>query len=83
MSIQSTKNFKLIDSGNITIKKKEYKWLIESHENQFAKISMNNYVFVTNKNHKTYILTFVAFSNNFLNSKAQFYKIATSFDPKD
>ncbi len=82
-AMQSTNNFKLIDTGSIIIKQKEYKWLIESHENQFAKLSMHNYAFVINKNQKTCILTFVSRSNNFLNSKELFYRIATSFDLKE
>jgi PsbP len=83
-SLLSTNNFKLIDSGNITIKGKEYKWLIESHENDVkSNIKMHNYVFLTNRNHKNYILTFVALSGNFLQSKELFYKIASSFDLGD
>src|SRR5258706_4379042 len=45
--IQSAVNFELIDTGNIAIKGREFKWLIERHDNQFTKVSMHNYTFVT------------------------------------
>lgn len=77
-SLKTTKNFKLIDFGDIIINDKEFKWLIETHKNENDQIQMHNYDFVTYQNGKTYILTLVTFSNRFEFTKPIFGKIANS-----
>jgi hypothetical protein len=81
-SIQSAKRFALIDSGKIMINGKQFRWLIENHENLVAKITMSNYVFVTLSGDRIYILTMVSLAANFLKSKELFNELATSLDIK-
>jgi hypothetical protein len=79
-SLSAADNFKLINSGTTDISGQPFKWLIESHTNYKDKNQqMYNYVFVSYKNGKTYILTMVAFSEVFDNYKSIFDKISKSF----
>jgi len=72
-------NYKLIDTGDITINGLKFRWLVETHKNDKSDIQMHNYDFVTLKNGKTYILTLVTFSYAFDTDKPLFNKIASSF----
>src|SRR6266550_7141590 len=56
-SISEAKNFKIIDSSNAVINGINYNWIIETHENSQAPITMCDYVFMTFKNDTSYILT--------------------------
>ncbi len=79
-SITEAENFKFLKNGNTDISGQPFKWLIESHSNHKDKSQqMHNYVFVTYKNGKTYILTMVAFSEVFDTYKSIFDKISKSF----
>jgi hypothetical protein len=79
-SLSAADNFKLINSGTTDISGQPFKWLIESHTNyKDINQKMHNYVFVSYKNGKTYILTMVAFSEVFDNYKSIFDKISKSF----
>jgi len=73
------KSYKLIDSGDTILNGIKFKWLIETHKNDNSDIQMHNYVFVTLKNGKTYILTMITFSNAFESVKPLFDKISSSF----
>jgi len=78
-SIAEAENFKLLENGNVNISNQSFKWLIESHSNHKDKSQlMYNYVFVTYKNDKTYILTMVAFAQMFDTYKSTFGKISES-----
>jgi len=70
-------DYKLIDTGNITINGRKFKWLMESHK--IDDIKERHYDFVTLKDGQTYILTMVAFTNYFDTYKPLFDKIAGSF----
>jgi hypothetical protein len=71
-------NFKVIDSGQMVINNKDFKWLIESHKNVNAQVQMLNYDFISYQNDKTYVLTMVTFSKNFEYILETFWKIANS-----
>jgi hypothetical protein len=77
-SINKAKGFKIIDSSSINLNGIQYKWLIENHENQLAPLSMCNYVFITFKDKKCYILTMVTVADSFNSYKPLFDKIAYS-----
>lgn len=79
-SINKVKGFKIIDSGNVNLNGRHYKLLIENHENQFAQLSMSNYVFMTFKDKKCYILTMVTVAESFDLYKPLFEKIAYSLN---
>jgi hypothetical protein len=82
-SLISTENFKLIDSGTIVLNNKQFKWLIETHQDDIAKIQIHNYDFITYQNNMTYILTLVTFSDRFEALKPTFKKIANSLKLAD
>jgi hypothetical protein len=78
-SISEVENFKLLKNGNVDISSQPFKWLIESHSNYKDKNQqMHNYVFVTYKNDKAYILTMASFSEVFDTYKSIFDKISKS-----
>jgi hypothetical protein len=78
-ALRSTTDFSIAKSDTITINGQFFKWFIEEHKNSINALPMSNYVFVTFKNEKTYILTFVAFSTNFREYEALFLAIAKTF----
>jgi len=79
-ALSNTDNFKLIAEGDITTSTETFKWLKETHKNSFSvDQDMINYVFITWKNGKTYILTFVTISENFEKYEALFLQIAKTF----
>lgn len=78
-SLKETDDFTLLENGNIEIASQPFKWLKETHANHRDKSQkMDNYVFLTYKNNKTYILTVASFSEVFDNYKPLFDKIANS-----
>ena len=77
--LPDAKNYKLINTGDTIFNGLKFKWLIETHQNDYNDAQMHNYDFVTLKDGKTYILTMVAFSYTFDNVKTLFDKIASSF----
>jgi hypothetical protein len=77
--LPEAKNFQLIDKGDTALNGIKFKWLIETHKNANSDIQMHNYVFVTLKDGKTYILTMITFSRAFDTVKPLFDKIAGSF----
>jgi hypothetical protein len=79
-AIQDAENFKLLESGSAVISGQSHRWLIESHTNfKDRSQQMIDYVFVTHKDGKSYILTMVAFSEVFETYKPIFEKISQSF----
>lgn len=78
-ALKSTNNFNLIESDSIIINGHSFKWFIESHKNESTPDFMNNYVFIAYKEDKTYILTFVSFTQDFEKYRSLFLKIAKSF----
>jgi|ERR1700722_833313 len=78
LSINKAKNFKIIDSGNTVINGINYKWIIETHENNLSPINMCDYVLMTYKDRICYILTLVAPEKKFEKYKPLFNKIAYS-----
>jgi len=81
-AMESTNNFARLESDTITIHGQLFKWFIETHKNDVnSEMMLHNYVFVTYKGGKTYILTFVTASKYFDKYRLLFYQIATSFIP--
>jgi hypothetical protein len=79
-ALSSTNNFKLIAEGEITTGTETFKWLKETHKNDLmANQDLINYVFITWKNGKTYVLTFVTIPQNFEKYEALFLQIAKTF----
>jgi hypothetical protein len=81
-SIQTANNFHLVDSGEVVIHGRNFKWLIESHTNQQAPVEMRNYDFFTLHNHKIYILTCATFSSHFAAIQPLFLRVAGSLQLK-
>jgi hypothetical protein len=75
-ALMSTNDFTLTEKDSININGLPYKWFIEAHKNEINKEPMINYVFITYKEGKTFILTFIAFSEYFKKYRPLFYKIA-------
>jgi hypothetical protein len=78
-ALSSTNDFVLVEKGTITIHQQPYKWFVETHKNNGSGAPMHNYVFITYKDGKTYILTFVAFSTYFEQCRSLFLDIAETF----
>jgi hypothetical protein len=75
--LKSTNNFTLLESDTITINGQACKWFVENHKNDGDGVTlMCNYVFITYKNDKTYILTFATLAADFSKYRQLFYKIA-------
>ena len=74
----STNNFNLLENDSTSINGLPFKWFIESHKNESGQDFMNNYVYLTYKEGKTYILTFVSSTANFEKYKLLFRDIAKS-----
>ena len=81
--VKSAKSFKLIDTGSINIKGRQFKWLIENHKEQTSDVAISNYVFVTYHKNNAYILTTASFAKNFEASKTLFEKLALSLEIVD
>lgn len=78
-SLSESENFEMIENGKKNISNQPFRWLIESHTNSLDKSQkMINYVFVTLKDDKTYILTMASFSEVFEDYKSVFDRIANS-----
>jgi PsbP len=77
-SLSNAKDFQLIDSGNVAINDRSFKWIIETHENKQAPIKMCNYDLITYKDRKAYVLTLVAPDKVFEAYKGLFAKVAHS-----
>jgi hypothetical protein len=75
-ALTATNDFNVIKKDNVTINGQPYKWLIETHKNEINSVLMTNYVFLTYKNEKTYILTFVSYSKDFDKYETLFTEIA-------
>ncbi|MDO6432892.1 hypothetical protein Q4E93_19950 [Flavitalea sp. BT771] len=74
-ALASTNDFTLLEKGDLTIHGLPYKWLIETHKNTDGS-AMHNYDFITYKDGRTYILTFVALSKDFDKYRQLFYQVA-------
>ena len=58
--LQSTNNFQLQEQGAITINGQPCRWFVENHKNDIDRTTLTcNYVFITYKNNRTFIVTFV------------------------
>jgi len=77
-ALMSTNDFTLLEKGDTTIHELPYKWFIETHKNVDGS-ALHNYVFITYKAGKTYILTFVAHSKDFDKYRSLFYQVAGTF----
>ncbi|MEO5888670.1 MAG: hypothetical protein ABIQ31_00395 [Ferruginibacter sp.] len=75
---KSTNDFNLKEADSIVIHGQLFKWIIETHKNEVNAEPMNNYVFLTYKSGKTYILTFAAYSKSFQKYRQLFYQIANT-----
>ena len=74
-----TKDFQIIKQGAKMISGRPYKWVISTHTNQYSSQVMNNYVLLTYKDDKAYILTFLSTPKNFDMYLPFFERIAETF----
>ncbi len=77
-ALASTYDFNLSKEGNTTINGQPFKWLIETHKTPNNAANLTNYVFITYKSGKTFILTLVSLSNDFERMEPLFKEIAES-----
>ena len=77
-ALESTRDFTILRKGDVNIHGQLYKWFIETHKNDINLVPTDNYVFMTYKNGKTYILTFVSYSKDFDKFEALFREIANT-----
>jgi hypothetical protein len=73
---QSTGDFTLLENDSVSIHGQPFKWFVETHNNPDASLSMSHYVFVTYKDERTYILTFVTVTEAFKKYRPLFTRIA-------
>jgi hypothetical protein len=78
-ALLSTNDFNLVKADNININGQPYKWFIENHKNNINAAGMINYVFMTYKNDKTYILAFVSLEKDFDKYEKLFTETANTF----
>ena len=57
--LRSTNNFQLLEQDTITINGQLFRWFVETHKNDIdGTTPISNYVFLSYKNDRTYIVTF-------------------------
>lgn len=79
-SIGKAEGFKILDQGEMTVKNRKYKYLVETHKNPINKMDLVNYVLFTNKEGEVLILTMVTASKKFEKVKALFDSIGQSLN---
>ncbi|MGL4632258.1 MAG: hypothetical protein ACRCVT_13735, partial [Leadbetterella sp.] len=70
----------IINSGQRKINGCQFKWVIETHKNRFNSNQIHSYVFLTYQNNKTFILTMVTISSNFISTQKIFEEIGNSLN---
>ncbi len=78
-NLTELKDYKLVENGEKSFNGSKFKFLIQTHTNDYAPLKMYNYDFVGVKNGTTYILTMVTQSFAFDRLKPVFDQIAASF----
>ncbi|MBK9731707.1 MAG: hypothetical protein IPO83_10560 [Chitinophagaceae bacterium] len=77
-AIQKAPEFKILEKGEKDIGKRHYKWLIETHKNQYNNESVANYVYFANSGKSVLILTMVSSAKAFSKYRVLYDKIAQS-----
>jgi hypothetical protein len=75
--LRSSNNFQLLEQDTITINGQPCRWFVENHRNEMDGTTPTcNYVFITYKNDRTYIVTFSLLPADFPKYRPLFDKIA-------
>jgi len=74
-ALSAGNDLNVVESGTITINGQPYKWFIDAHQKP---AQLSNYVFLTYKEGKTYILTFTTVSESFSKYRSLFHDVAVT-----
>lgn len=80
---QQTKDFQVLKQGVKKINGQSFKWVISTHTNKYNNQLMYNYVLLTYKDDKAYIVTFVSTPKNLETYLPFFDRIAETFRLKN